>query len=212
MDGRLSCDEFVLAMHLCDIARAGEKLPDVLTQELIPPSFRRPSLPATSANILVSPKGGSTPEAIAQGSIVTSPTTSEDLKVTSPVSFEDKRKENFDKGKYQFEMFCKSIIFLKRRLNPHSGQAELDKRRKALAEQQRREQEERERKEREEMERREKLRLEQERRQQAEMEKKLAKQREIEMVVHRMRAICNRNSQRVGFYIVVFLGKRRAAA
>ncbi len=62
------------------------------------------------------------------------------------------------------------------------GQAELDKRRKALAEQQRREQEERERKEREEYERKEKLRLEQERRQQAELEKKLAKQREIEMV------------------------------
>lgn len=48
------------------------------------------------------------------------------------VTFEDKRKENFDKG-----------------------QVELEKRRKALLEVQRREQEERDRKEREEQERQE---------------------------------------------------------
>lgn len=98
MDGRLSSDEFVLAMHLCDLVRAGEKLPDVLSQELIPPSFRRPSFPATSSNSLVSPKGSSTPESVTRGAVVTSPTISDELKVTSPVSFEDKRKENFDKG------------------------------------------------------------------------------------------------------------------
>lgn len=50
-------------------------------------------------------------------------------------TFEDKRKENFDKG-----------------------QAELERRRKALLEVQRKEQEERERKEREETEKREKIR------------------------------------------------------
>lgn len=48
-------------------------------------------------------------------------------------SFEDKRKENYDKG-----------------------QAELERRRKALADMQKKEQEERERKEREEAEKREK--------------------------------------------------------
>ncbi|XP_057373684.1 intersectin-1-like isoform X2 [Daphnia carinata] len=157
MDGRLSCDEFVLAMHLCDCVRAGDRLPDVLPHDLVPPSFRRPSLPAVTGSV-VSPKGSSTPESLAQAFAGTPPPPSDDGKVTSPVSFEDKRKENFDKG-----------------------QAELDKRRKALAEQQRREQEERQRKEREEYERKEKLRLEQERRQQAELEKKLAKQRELEM-------------------------------
>lgn len=104
MDGRLSCDEFVLAMHLCDLVRAGEKLPDVLPQELVPPNFRRPSIPATAvAGSLVSPKGASTPESIVQGSIVTSPSPSEEMKVMSPVSFEDKRKENFDKGIIDFE-------------------------------------------------------------------------------------------------------------
>nr|CAD7455482.1 unnamed protein product [Timema tahoe] len=73
------------------------------------------------------------------------------------VTFEDKRKENFDKG-----------------------QAELERRRKALLEIQRKEQEERERKEKEEMEKRERIRLEQERRRQQELEKQLQKQREVE--------------------------------
>lgn len=49
-------------------------------------------------------------------------------------SFEDKRKENYDKG-----------------------QAELERRRKALADMQKKEQEERERKEREEADKREKV-------------------------------------------------------
>lgn len=98
MDGRLSSDEFVLAMHLCDLVRTGEKLPDVLPQDLVPPSFRRPSLPAAVVTgSLTSPKGASTPESIGQGSVVIS-SPSEEMKVTSPVSFEDKRKENFDKG------------------------------------------------------------------------------------------------------------------
>lgn len=73
-------------------------------------------------------------------------------------SFEDKRKENFDKG-----------------------QAELDRRRKLLQEQQRKEKEERERKEREEAEKREKARLEAERKQQEELERQLQKQRELEL-------------------------------
>jgi hypothetical protein len=99
MDGRLSCDEFVLAMHLCDVVRAGDKLPDVLPQELVPPTFRRPSLPV-AAGSLISPKGASTPESSTQGLIATSPPPTDDLKMMSPVSFEDKRKENFDKGIY----------------------------------------------------------------------------------------------------------------
>lgn len=40
-DGRLSCDEFVLALHLCDMAKAGEKIPATLPADLIPPAFRR---------------------------------------------------------------------------------------------------------------------------------------------------------------------------
>jgi hypothetical protein len=40
-DGRLTCDEFVLAMHLCEVAQKGEKIPAVLPADLIPPTFRR---------------------------------------------------------------------------------------------------------------------------------------------------------------------------
>lgn len=41
LDGRLGSEEFVLAMHLCDIAKTGEKIPTALPPELIPPTFRR---------------------------------------------------------------------------------------------------------------------------------------------------------------------------
>lgn len=41
LDGRLGCDEFVLAMYLCDLALKGEKIPTSLPLELIPPAFRK---------------------------------------------------------------------------------------------------------------------------------------------------------------------------
>lgn len=40
-DGRLGCEEFVLAMHLCDMAKSGDIIPTTLPLELIPPTFRR---------------------------------------------------------------------------------------------------------------------------------------------------------------------------
>lgn len=40
-DGRLSCDEFILAMFLCDKAMNGEKIPPTLPVDWIPPSFRK---------------------------------------------------------------------------------------------------------------------------------------------------------------------------
>ncbi|OAD53884.1 Intersectin-2, partial [Eufriesea mexicana] len=137
-DGRLSCDEFVLAMHLCDIVKNGEKIPTTLPIELIPPAFRR----QRQSSLTLSQPG----------------TENVDPSAGMPqTSFEDKRKENFEKG-----------------------QAELERRRKALLEIQRKEQEERERKEREEAEKQEKIRLEQERRRQAEIEKQMQRQKEIE--------------------------------
>lgn len=136
-DGRLGCEEFVLAMHLCDIAKAGETVPAALPLELIPPTFRRQRQSSVSS--------GGLPETI------------DPLAGMPQSSFEDKRKENYEKG-----------------------QAELDRRRKTLLEQQRKEQDERERKEREEADKLEKIRLEQERRRQAEIEKQLLRQRELE--------------------------------
>ncbi|KMQ96409.1 intersectin-2-like isoform x4 protein [Lasius niger] len=115
-DGRLGSEEFVLAMHLCDIAKAGETIPTTLPLELIPPTFRRQR----------------------QSSLTLSQNATENIDPLAGMpqtSFEDKRKENFEKG-----------------------QAELERRRKALLEIQRKEQEERERKEREEAEKQEKIR------------------------------------------------------
>uniref|UniRef100_A0A2I3HG80 Intersectin 1 n=1 Tax=Nomascus leucogenys TaxID=61853 RepID=A0A2I3HG80_NOMLE len=40
-DGKLTAEEFILAMHLIDVAMSGQPLPPVLPPEYIPPSFRR---------------------------------------------------------------------------------------------------------------------------------------------------------------------------
>lgn len=61
LDGRLGSEEFVLAMHLCDIAKAGEKIPTTLPPELIPPSFRRQrqsSLTSQNATENIDPLAG----------------------------------------------------------------------------------------------------------------------------------------------------------
>lgn len=136
-DGRLGCEEFVLAMHLCDMATAGEAISPNLPVDLIPPTFRRQRQSSVSS--------------------IGIPETIDPLAGMPQSSFEDKRKENFEKG-----------------------QAELERRRKTLQDIQRKEQEERERKEREEADKQEKIRLEQERRRQAEIEKQMIRQREIE--------------------------------
>lgn len=39
-DGQLRAEEFILAMHLTDMAKAGQPLPLTLPPELVPPSFR----------------------------------------------------------------------------------------------------------------------------------------------------------------------------
>ncbi|XP_037820712.1 intersectin-1 isoform X4 [Lucilia sericata] len=155
-DGRLSCDEFILAMFLCDKAMTGEKIPPTLPLDWIPPSFRK----AKSRTSSVSGAGsrpGSQPSS-RHASVSSQGAADDPLAGLPQTSFEDKRKENFDKG-----------------------QAELDRRRKLLQDQQRKEKEERERKEREEAEKREKARLEAERKQQEELERQLQKQRELEL-------------------------------
>ncbi|EAA14777.5 AGAP009037-PA [Anopheles gambiae str. PEST] len=150
-DGRLGCEEFVLAMYLCDMAAAGEKVPTTLPPELVPPSFRK----ATSRHgSVVGSRHGSVSS---QGAPVHAAVELDPLSGLPQSSFEDKRKENFDKG-----------------------QAELERRRKALMDIQKKEQEERERKEREEQEKIRKAKLEAELKKQQELEKELQRQRELE--------------------------------
>lgn len=40
-DGRLGCEEFVLAMYLCDMAAQGDPIPAKLPPDLVPPTFRK---------------------------------------------------------------------------------------------------------------------------------------------------------------------------
>ncbi|CAH0548139.1 unnamed protein product [Brassicogethes aeneus] len=138
-DGRLGCEEFVLAMHLCEQAATGNLPPTKLPLDLVPPSFRKVRTSSVSS----------------QGSAA--PVDQDPASTLLQNSFEDKRKENFEKG-----------------------QAELDRRRKTLMDQQRKEAEERERKERDEIDRREKARLEAERKRMDELEKQMREQQEQE--------------------------------
>lgn len=39
-DGKLKAEEFILAMHLVDVAKSGHPLPLTLPTELVPPSQR----------------------------------------------------------------------------------------------------------------------------------------------------------------------------
>ncbi|XP_078503832.1 intersectin-2 isoform X6 [Lissotriton helveticus] len=141
-DGKLRADEFVLAMHLTDMAKAGHPLPLTLPPELVPPTFR--------SGKFVDPINGTLP------SYQSTPDEEPPQKKT-PASFEDKRKENYQRGNM-----------------------ELEKRRQVLQEQQQREAERKAQKEREEQERKERERQEQERKKQLELERRLEKQRELE--------------------------------
>jgi hypothetical protein len=40
-DGRLGCEEFVLALYLCEMFSTGKQIPTELPPDLIPPSFRK---------------------------------------------------------------------------------------------------------------------------------------------------------------------------
>uniref|UniRef100_A0AAX7V631 Intersectin-1 n=1 Tax=Astatotilapia calliptera TaxID=8154 RepID=A0AAX7V631_ASTCA len=143
-DGKLTAEEFILAMHLIDMAMSGLPLPPVLPPEYLPPSFRRVRSDSVQSD-----------QKSVQEEMEEETETSQDKKL--PVTFEDKKRENFERGNL-----------------------ELEKRRQALQEQQRKEQERLAALEREEQERKERERLEHERRRQQELEKQLEKQRELE--------------------------------
>ncbi|XP_012385835.1 intersectin-2 [Dasypus novemcinctus] len=140
-DGQLKAEEFILAMHLTDMAKAGQPLPLTLPPELVPPSFR----------------GGKQIDTI-NGTLPSyQKMQEEEPQKKLPVTFEDKRKANYERGNM-----------------------ELEKRRQALMEQQQREAERKAQKEKEEWERKQRELQEQEWKKQLELEKRLEKQRELE--------------------------------
>ncbi|KAM4692947.1 intersectin-2 [Discoglossus pictus] len=142
-DGKLKPDEFVLAMHLTDMAKAGQPLPLSLPPEFVPPSFRGGGGGGDTIN--------GTPPSYQRMQDEEPP------QKKTAVTFEERRKENMERGNM-----------------------ELEKRRQVLQEQQQREFERKAQKEREEMERRERERQEQERKKQLEQERRMERQRELE--------------------------------
>uniref|UniRef100_A0A8B9L5U3 Intersectin-1 n=1 Tax=Astyanax mexicanus TaxID=7994 RepID=A0A8B9L5U3_ASTMX len=147
-DGKLTAEEFILAMHLIDMAMSGLPLPPLLPPDLLPPTFRRVRSGSGVSVTSLHPADQRLPgEGLRDN----------DRNVLLSFTFEDKKRENFERGNL-----------------------ELEKRRQALLEQQRKEQERLAALEREEQERKERERQEQERRRQQELEKQLEKQRELE--------------------------------
>ncbi|XP_066490567.1 intersectin-2 isoform X1 [Tiliqua scincoides] len=140
-NGQLKAEEFILAMHLTDMAKAGQPLPLALPPELVPPTLRSGKCVESSNGVM--PTYQKMQE--------------EEPPQKLPVTFEDKRKANYERGN-----------------------AELEKRRQVLLEQQQREMERKAQREREEKERREREQQEQERKKQLELERQLEKQRQIE--------------------------------
>ena len=164
-DGKLTCEEFCIAMHLADLVKAGVILPPKLPVELYPTKGRAGSITGTPpphqpvqqqqpdafGDLLGNM--GMPPPVVLQPNVCTENVV-EDIQ---PVTFEDKRKENFDKG-----------------------QAELERRRQMLQEQMRQQEQARMEKERQEQEKRERVRQEQERKRLMELERQMEKQRQIE--------------------------------
>lgn len=175
-DGRLSAEEFSIAMFLVDNVKMGHPLPNVLPPNLIPPSLRSRSrsnsgalgLPVSSAGgfgLSQQPQqmdsfGDLVPGGFGGKSFSNEPSEPPPSlpAPTLPLTLEDKRRENFAKGN-----------------------AELERRRAELREQQRQEEEARIAKERAEQEKREAARREQERKKQMEHERMMEKQRQMEM-------------------------------
>ncbi|KAM7395539.1 hypothetical protein PAMA_007013 [Pampus argenteus] len=153
-DGQLRADEFILAMHLVDMAKTGRPLPLTLPQDLVPPSLRG----GIKSGELVNGTGPYiTPCLIETAEIEPG------QKTKSSISFEDKLKENFVRGSAELE---------KRRL------ALEEQQRKERERRDREEREERERREREAREQENRRRLEEERR--LERQREMERQREEE--------------------------------
>ncbi|XP_041815040.1 intersectin-2a isoform X2 [Chelmon rostratus] len=155
-DGQLQGDEFILAMHLVDMAKTGRPLPLTLPQDLVPPSLRG----GIKSSELVNGTGPYITPCLIDTTEVEPA-----QKTKSSVSFEDKLKENFVRGSAELE---------KRRLALEEAQRK---------ERERREREEREAQERREREAREqenRRRLEEERR--LERQREMERQREEERV------------------------------
>ncbi|PKU37032.1 hypothetical protein llap_12664 [Limosa lapponica baueri] len=179
-DGKLTAEEFILAMHLIDVAMSGQPLPPVLPPEYIPPSFRRvrsgSGISAVSS-VSVDQRLPEEPALEEEQQQLEKKLPDHCCTLNSTIASRDLLKEATE----NLSVIVKVVTFEdKKRENFERGNLELEKRRQALLEQQRKEQERLAQLERAEQERKERERQEQERKRQLELEKQLEKQRELE--------------------------------
>ncbi|XP_041839803.1 intersectin-2b isoform X2 [Melanotaenia boesemani] len=163
-DGKLKAEEFILAMHLVDMAKTGQPLPLTLPAALIPPSQR-------------SAVNGSSPSLYAA--------LTDDLDIEPPqkaktiMSFEDRFKANLERGNAELEKRRQSLLDAERREQQRRLQKEREERERR--EKEAREAEERRRQEEERrLERLRELERQKEEERQKEIERKEAAQRELE--------------------------------
>jgi len=172
-DGKLSLEEFIIAMHLCEYSKAGNILPAILPTELHPQRIKQQQSSTTSLvsntsmpSLLIEPLNNQNQSNISSSSSSgannadsSSPTMGKQAPQASmATTFEDKRRENFDRGN-----------------------AVLEAKRQMLRDAEEREKREREEKERIEQEKKQKLKEEQDRKRMAEIEKQMERQRLIDM-------------------------------
>ncbi|KAI4469638.1 eh domain [Holotrichia oblita] len=179
-DGRLGCEEFVLAMHLCEQAAVGVPPPTTLPPDLVPPSFRR--APRTASR---------TASVSSQGSVQLD----QDIASTlSQNTFEDKRKENFEKGQAELERRRKALLDQQRKEaeeRERKEREEIERREKARQEAERKRMDELEKQMREQQEK-ERL-MEEERKRQAEQReaarREMERQRQLEWEKQRLQEL-----------------------
>uniref|UniRef100_A0A8K9XTT5 Intersectin 2b n=1 Tax=Oncorhynchus mykiss TaxID=8022 RepID=A0A8K9XTT5_ONCMY len=150
-DGTLRGEEFILAMHLVDVAKTGRPLPHTLPTDLIPPS-ERGSVNGTSFSLYA----GITEE------------------------LEDKFKANLERGNAELEKRRQALQDAQRREDEKRQQKETEereRREREVREQEERRRKEEERR----MERQRELERQKEEERLKEMERKEAAQRELEL-------------------------------
>uniref|UniRef100_A0A672G5L3 Intersectin 2b n=1 Tax=Salarias fasciatus TaxID=181472 RepID=A0A672G5L3_SALFA len=142
-DGKLTAEEFILAMHLVDMAKSGQVLPLTLPNELVPPSQSVKTL---------------------SGDIFTLPS-------LCSVSFEDKFKANLERGNAELEKRRLALLEAEKREQERRAQKEREERERR--EREAREAEERRKKEEEKrLERQRELERQKEEERQRELERK----------------------------------------
>ncbi|XP_067344723.1 intersectin-2b isoform X2 [Channa argus] len=163
-DGKLKAEEFILAMHLVDIAKSGQPLPLTLPTELVPP-LQRGAVNGSSSSYY--------------------DTMTDDLDIDPPqktktnISFENKFKANLERGNAELEKRRLALQEAERREQERRAQKEREEREKR--EKEAREAEEWRRKEEERrLERQRELERQKEEERQREIERKEAAQRELE--------------------------------